>query len=130
MKSVLIRGFDSLYRRIAPKIFIDKAKRASEIARSRVLEEMIKDTDVYVPYSTGKTSQSVTRFPGNNGFEYTTDYAKYAFNPIDPSGKPKVYNTEHHEKAQGNPIQASTEANRDRWLQMYKEIFYEEFRKL
>ena len=129
MKSVRIKGIERVRRDLEPKIFRNRAKRASDIAVSRLIEVGIKDTDPYVPYDTGKTSGSVKRLPNSEGWEYTTDYAKFAFDPIAPSGKKKVYKTDVHEKAQGNPIQASFRDNKEKWLMQYWGYFYEEFYK-
>lgn len=88
-------------------------------AKSAVLSQMIEDTDRYVPYDTGELAKSVSKSPNLDGFDYSAPYASFAFDPIAPSGKPKVYNTDNHYDAQGNPWEASFDENMDKYEDMF-----------
>lgn len=109
---------------------VSAIEKASMVAKERTLQRMIDDTDEYVPYSTGKTSKSVTKLPNNSGFKYTTTYAEFAFDPVAPSGNKKVYNTSVHSKAQGYPIEASRNANMNKWRAYYVKELVNELRSI
>lgn len=100
---------------------VDRILKAQIKARDTVLDEVIKDTDEYVPYYSGKLSKSVHKLPKAKGIIYTAPYAKYAFEPVAPSGKRKEYNKSKHPKAQGYPLKKSKEVNLEKWKKLYLE---------
>lgn len=91
----------------------------SSSAKSSVLSQMIEDTDRYVPYDTGELAKSVSKSPNLDGFDYSVPYASFAFDPIAPSGKPKIYNTTSHYDAQGNPWEPAFEENKDKYEDLF-----------
>lgn len=95
-------------------------EEADKKARDVVIEQMIQDTDEFVPYKTGKLSRSVEKLPAANGFMYNTEYASYAFDPIAPSGVKKKYTKDVHPKAQGYPFEAASEEHFNDWVDLYE----------
>lgn len=91
----------------------------SASAKSSVISQMIEDTDRYVPYDTGALSESVSKSPNLDGFDYSVPYASFAFDPIAPSGKPKSYNTDSHYDAQGNPWEPAFEDNKEKYEDLF-----------
>jgi hypothetical protein len=102
-----------------------KFEDASKKAQSEVLKQMVKDTEDYIPYKTGKLNSSVNVDESNATINYTAPYAAFAFNPL-YKGKEKVYNRTVHSKAQGNPYQASNIENGQKWALLYAKKLAEE----
>ncbi len=114
---------------IKPKISIkyDKKSLSDKIlnnipkAKRAVLQEMIEDTEPYIPYDTGYLNNSVGMDIEKGEIIYDAPYAKYAFNPK-YKGKQKLYNRQHHPLARGNPFNASRKYNIDKWLETFKRV--------
>lgn len=107
----------SYYRGLKTKIRKNKVR-----AKRSTLDKIYKDTEPYIPYKTGALDRTGRISYSNSTITWgdvTAPYASFAFDPVAPSGKPKVYNRSKHLKAQGNPFQASKEANEVAWAEFY-----------
>lgn len=116
MQKPIVRTF---FRDLSKEINT-RLKEADKKARDVVIEQMIQDTDEFVPYKTGELSQSVEKLPLANGFLYDTEYASYAFDPIAPSGVKKKYTKDVHPKAQGYPFKAASNEHFNDWVDLYE----------
>lgn len=97
----------------------NKIKDNEPLAREKVLNRIIKDTDEYVPYKTGKLAESAEARPVSSEIVYKEGYASFAFDPVSRSGKPKEYSVERNQKAQGYPIQAAEKEHDKEWAELY-----------
>ena len=96
-----------------------------EKATEKTVEFIAKESEPYLPFKTGALSNSVK--PSTSSIDVTVDYAEYALNPISSSGKPKVYDTSVHPKAQGNPFEALAEEKEEQIAEFYvEELFKDE----
>lgn len=86
-------------------------------AYNSLLDDIIKDTDKYVPYKSGALSKSVTKV--SDGIEYRKPYASYIFNGVSKSGKPLKYNTSTHSKAASHPLHRALDENIERYTRKY-----------
>lgn len=86
-------------------------------AYNNLLDDIIKDTDKYVPYKSGALSRSVTKV--SDGIEYRKPYASYIFNGVSKSGKPLKYNTSTHNKATSHPLHRALDENIERYTRKY-----------
>lgn len=86
-------------------------------AYNNLLDDIIKDTDKYVPYKSGALSRSVTKV--SDGIEYRKPYASYIFNGVSKSGKPLKYNTSTHNKAASHPLHRALDENIERYTRKY-----------
>ena len=86
-------------------------------AYNNLLDDIIKDTDEYVPYKSGALSRSVTKV--SDGIEYRKPYASYIFSGVSRSGKPLKYNTSTHNKATSHPVQRALDENIERYTKKY-----------
>ena len=107
----IIRGYESVL------------EKADIVAKEAVVEQMIKDTDEFVPYANGRLAKSVRPLPNGSGYTYSVDYASYAFNPKTPQGRDKKYSKLVHPKAQGLPYKAAENEHYDEWVKLYKEAY-------
>lgn len=98
---------------------IGQIKSNESSARKKTLEKIVKDTDDYVPYKTGKLSSNVSIDEYTSTIEYKEPYASFAFNDVSPSGLPKEYNKSIHTKAGGYPLKRSFEDNEVKWAEYY-----------
>lgn len=85
-------------------------------ARRLLCEEIIRDTEDFVPYDTGKLSSSVTITNHNKNIAYTADYAEYVNNMPESNN----FDRSVHSKATSNWFEASLALNRDKWLDNFK----------
>lgn len=86
-------------------------------AYNNLLDDIIRDTDEYVPYKSGALSKSVTKLP--DGIEYRKPYASYIFNGVSKSGKPLKYTTSTHNKATSHPLQKALNENIEKYTRKY-----------
>lgn len=90
-------------------------------AKAVTLRKIVGDVDPFVPYKTGKLSESVEINDTASSFTYTAEYASFAFDPDSPSGTPKNYNHSVHVKATGNPVEAAQQVHDEEWGEFFKE---------
>lgn len=85
-------------------------------ARRALANEIIKDTEDFVPYDTGALSSSATVLDDGKTIAYTADYAEYVNN------MPESYNFDRstHSRATLHWVDASVTLNRDKWLSNFK----------
>lgn len=85
-------------------------------ARRALANEIIKDTENFVPYDTGALSSSATVLNDGKAIAYTADYAEYVYN------MPESYNFDRstHTQATSKWVDASMTLNRDKWLSNFK----------
>lgn len=105
----------------ADRLMSEAIAYAEPLAKESLLRRMLNDTKEYVPYRTGALSDSGTVSLPTSSIMFTEEYAPYAFEPIAPSGKRKVYTHLHNQKAGGNPMERATEELSDEWVQFYKQ---------
>lgn len=86
-------------------------------ARKELCDEIIKDTEEFVPYDTGYLSSSATVLNNGRNISYTADYAEYVNNMPESNNFDKSV----HGKATSNWFEASMILNRDKWLSNFKE---------
>ncbi len=98
-----------------------KVKANEERAKQKVLEQIVKDTDEFVPYKTGSLAKNVTVNPEKSSITYEEEYASFAFDPIAPSGVPKQYTKDVHPNAQGYPFEVSADKHGMEWAQLFRE---------
>lgn len=86
-------------------------------ARKSLCEEIIHDTEDFVPYDTGKLSNSVTILDNGKQIAYTADYVEYV-NEMPSSSN---FDKSAHSRATSRWVDASVTLNRDKWLSNFKE---------
>lgn len=91
--------------------------RRVDRARKSLCEEIIHDTEDFVPYDTGKLSNSATILDSGRQIAYTADYAEYV-NEMPSSNN---FDKSVHSQATSNWLDASIALNRDNWLSNFKE---------
>lgn len=96
------------------------ASKSAEISRRsdkalRVLsQQVLKDTTPFVPYNTGKLSNSGSVLE-SGGIEYTASYASGVYDL--PSGT--NFNTSVHSQATGEWLRVSIDKNIDSWVKRF-----------
>lgn len=101
----------------ALSVVINKSTDKRVISARRALaNEIIKDTEDFVPYDTGALSSSATVLNDGKTIAYTADHAEYVNN------MPESYNFNRstHTQATSNWVDASMTLNRDKWLSNFK----------
>lgn len=105
--------------------FVDDIRRKVnqnlDSAKKKVIEQVIKDTDPYVPYKTGALSSNISSNPSEGKFTYEEEYTSFAFNPIAPSGVPKQYTKTVHTEAQGFPFEKAVQEHDIEWVELFRE---------
>lgn len=91
--------------------------RRVDRARKSLCEEIIHDTEDFVPYDTGSLSNSATILDNGKQIAYTADYAEYV-NEMPSSSN---FDTSTHSQATSHWLDASITLNRDKWLSNFKE---------
>lgn len=92
-------------------------------AKQKILKQILKDSEQYIPYKTGKLANSAKPVFEPDGIAFTAPYASFALDGVAPSGKPKVYSKSHNTKATSDPIGAAFEVNEDEWIEeLVKEL--------
>ena len=86
-------------------------------ARKSLCEEIIHDTENFVPYDTGKLSSSSKILDNGKRIAYTADYAEYVNNMPESNN----FNRSIHTQAISHWLDASIALNRDKWLSNFKE---------
>ena len=86
-------------------------------ARKLLCEEIIHDTENFVPYDTGKLSSSATILDNGKRIAYTADYAEYVNNMPESNN----FDRSNHTQATSHWLDASIALNRDKWLSNFKE---------
>lgn len=86
-------------------------------ARNLLCEEIIHDTENFVPYDTGKLSNSATILDNGKQVAYTADYAEYVNNMPESNN----FDRSEHTQATSHWLDASIKLNRDKWLSNFKE---------
>lgn len=86
-------------------------------ARNLLCEEIIHDTENFVPYDTGKLSNSATILDKGKQIAYTAEYAEYV-NELPTSSN---FDKSVHSQATSSWVDASMALNRDKWLSNFKE---------
>lgn len=92
-----------------------------DTAVENTLNKIAKDTDPYVPYSTGKLANSVVTNKVNKTINYPVEYASFAFSDETASGFPKQYNKKIHKLATSNPIDVAENNHSNDWVEYFKE---------
>ncbi len=92
--------------------------------------EVLKDTDPYVPMLTGSLSQRA--YVDGNMVVYPGPYARYLYygkvmkgpkyGPKHATDKDLVYTKQHHANAQSHWFEASKAQNMDKWLRGVKKL--------
>lgn len=101
----------------ALSVIISKSTDKRVISARRALaNEIIKDTEDFVPYDTGALSSSAKVLNDGKTIAYTADYAEYVNN------MPESYNFDRstHTQATSNWFDACVTLNRDKWLSNFK----------
>lgn len=88
-----------------------------DIARKSLCEEIIHDTENFVPYDTGKLSGSATILDNGKQVAYTADYAEYVNNMPESNN----FDRSNHTHATSHWLDASMALNKDKWLSNFKE---------
>lgn len=119
--SVKTSGLEAIDREIA------KFSSESEVW---LANEVLKDTDPYVPFLTGSLSQR-SHVDGNT-VVYPGPYARYLYYGKVMEGPPQgpkhatdrdlVYTKQHHPQAQSHWFEASKAQNLNKWLKGVKKI--------
>lgn len=104
---------DKFTKELESQINAEVNKRI-DFAKGKLITDIIKDTDEFVPYDTGKLSKSVTL--KNDVIEWTADYAEYVYNMPETNN----FNKTHHPKATSNWIDASIAQNYSKWLRDFE----------
>lgn len=86
-------------------------------ARKSLCEEIIHDTENFVPYDTGNLSDSATILDKGKQIAYTADYAEYV-NDMPSSNN---FDKSVHSQATSNWVDASIILNRDKWANSFRE---------
>lgn len=107
-------------------------KLATLASKSEVFlaNEILKDTDPYVPFLTGSLSQR--SYVEGNTVVYPGPYARYLYygkvmegpihGPKHATNKDLVYTKQHHPQAQSHWFEASKAQNLKKWLRGVKKI--------
>lgn len=92
--------------------------------------EILKDTDKFVPFLTG--SQSIRAYVDGNMVVYPGPYARYLWNgkvmegpkygPKHATDKDLVYTQQHHAQAQSHWFEASKAQNLPKWVKGVKKL--------
>ena len=92
--------------------------------------EILKDTDKFVPFLTG--SQSIRAYVDGGTVVYPGPYARYLWNgkvmegpkygPKHATDKDLVYTQQHHAQAQSHWFEASKAQNLPKWLKGVKKL--------
>lgn len=98
-------------------IAIKSVNKRVDKARKSLCEEIIHDTENFVPYDTGKLSSSAKILDNNKRIAYTADYAEYVNNMPESNN----FNRSIHTQATSHWLNASIALNRDKWLSNFKE---------
>ena len=98
-------------------IAIKSVNKRVDKARKLLCEEVIHDTENFVPYDTGKLSSSATILDNGKKIAYTADYAEYVNNMPESNN----FNRSSHTQATSHWLDASIALNRDKWLSNFKE---------
>lgn len=91
--------------------------RRVDRARKSLCEEIIHNTEDFVPYDTGNLSNSATILDNGNQIAYTAEYAEYV-NELPTSSN---FDKSVHSQATSSWVDASITLNRDKWLSNFKE---------
>lgn len=91
--------------------------RRVDRARKLLCEEIIHDTEDFVPYDTGKLSNSATILDNGRQIAYTANYAEYV-NEMPVSNN---FDKSVHSQATSHWLDASITLNRDKWLSNFRE---------
>lgn len=81
-------------------------------------DEIVHDTDAFVPYDTGYLSDAVSISNSGKTIEYYADYAERVYNMPDSTN----WNTSHHPLATGEWDIASRKQNLPKWLNSFKRM--------
>ena len=98
-------------------IAIKSTSERVDMARKSLCEEIIHDTENFVPYDTGKLSSSAKILDNGKRIAYTADYAEYVNNMPESNN----FNRSKHTQATSHWLDASIALNRDKWLSNFKE---------
>lgn len=85
-------------------------------ARKSLCQEIIDDTESFVPYDTGHLSSSATILNDGKNIAYTADYAEY----VNDMPESNNFDRSVHTNATSNWFEASLALNRDKWLENFK----------
>lgn len=92
-------------------------------ANKKVLEEIQKDVEPYLPYASGYLQSSAYVDAMAGTLSYGAYYAEYAFEPNTPMGTPKNYDKRVHSEARGFPVEYAVQQNMDKYRDMWlKEV--------
>lgn len=98
-------------------IAVKSTNKRIDKARKSLCEEIIHDTENFVPYDTGKLSSSATILDNGKQIAYTADYAEYVNNMPESNN----FNRSNHTQATSHWLDASIALNRVKWLSNFKE---------
>ncbi len=94
--------------------------------------EILKDTDQYVPMSGAPAGQAARAYTEGNMVVYPGPYARYLYygkvmegpkhGPKHATDKELVFTQQHHEQAQSHWFEASKAQNLDKWIKGVKKL--------
>lgn len=85
-------------------------------ARNALCQEIVSDTENFIPYDTGQLSSSVKILNNGRDVAYTADYAEYVNNMPESNNFDKSI----HTNATSHWFEASLALNRSKWLENFK----------
>lgn len=93
-----------------------KKNRARQIVKNQV----VKDTDPYVPFDTGKTAETGRNSSTSDDeyIRYTTDYSRIIYYDED-----RVYSKRKHSLAIAKWFDVSKAVNKSKWIKTAKKAF-------
>lgn len=86
------------------------------VAKKSLVKQIISDTDILVPYDTGKLASDIDYIENNNGIRYTAEYAPFVLDM--PAGT--NFNRESHTQATSNWTGISYSENKEKWYKKFE----------
>lgn len=101
-------------RGVLSDIVNDTTDKRVWVAKMGLFDDIIRDTEEYVPYDTGELTSSVE--VTDDSIAYTADYAEYV------NAMPSTVNFSRrvHHQATSNWVEASILENRGKWLDNFR----------
>lgn len=94
----------------------DNLNNRINVAKQNLVKRIISDTDMLVPYKTGKLASEIDYLENNNGIRYTAEYAPYVLDmPLSTN-----FTREKHPEATSNWTGVSYQSNRKDWYEYFK----------
>ena len=103
----------------SPNAVTEQMRRKKLQATEKVLEEVKKDAEPYLPHLSGHLQSTAHIDAGSSTLSYDAYYAKYAFDPETPYGEPKNYNKTVHAEAMGYPVEYAINKAGNKYINIY-----------